>query len=142
METKVCSECNKEKPLSEFHIAGSFGSKYRRKQCKNCRSDARKERRATDPEFRDNERKKRNEGYRRRRKNEFETVVSCYGGKCSVCGENRISALLLHHTSNKKEDRGPNTTYYRRIIEAGFPDYLELLCGTCHLIHHRKENFK
>jgi len=48
--TKVCSACGEEKALSEFHKAHG--------KCKKCYNAARRNKRATDPEYREKERER------------------------------------------------------------------------------------
>ena len=72
----------------------------------------------------------------------LKTIVMGYGGKCTLCGEKRVEALILHHrggggTAHKIEVGKGSTRFYKWVIINKFPDYLDLLCGTCHLILHR-----
>lgn len=142
IETKVCIECGEERLLSEFHSAGNSG-KYRRRVCKYCRSEARIDARK-DPVYAANERKKRNEQYARMTRRDFESAIQHYGGKCSMCGEDRADALVLHHKIRKDGRKELEITkkghpwFYSTLRKLGYPKGLIVLCGTCHLILHRK----
>ena len=60
METKVCSKCRKEKPLSEFYFLNDKG-RYHSK-CKECESQRKKEYRKNNLE----KEKERHKKYRQR----------------------------------------------------------------------------
>jgi len=64
-------------------------------------------------------------------------------GVCVECGESREDALVLHHKNGDgKEERqklGSGGHYYSGLRKAGYPPGKDVMCGTCHLIHHRKE---
>jgi len=145
MKLKVCNNCGRKKKTSQFHSAGIKGKGYTRNICKTCRGDIRRERRLSDPEYHAREKKLRSEQYARMSQRDFELAIRHYGGKCKKCEENRLMALLLHHINrgkgSKKFDQGrkQNPWFYSQLRKWGYPEGLEVLCGTCHLIHHRKE---
>lgn len=137
---KMCSKCGIHKPLSEFHSAGNSG-RYKRKQCKECRSIDRKEKRM-DCHYLENERRKRREWHTKAGDRYFIEVINGYGGKCLECGEDRPEALLIHHlVGSRRGEGGTKTSYLAKIIRDKFPPDKILLCGTCHLILHRGGKF-
>ena len=141
-DMKTCSMCLQPQPLSEFHSAGNNG-KYKRRVCKSCRSAMRKEQRQS-PEFLANERRKRNEHYAKKTGEDFALAIEAYGGMCK-CGENRLEALVLHHIKDKNGvkilpiTKKGNPWFYSQLRKLKYPKGLIVLCGTCHLILHRKE---
>lgn len=109
---KICRNCTEEKPTSEFgpRVAGKDGLQS---HCKDCESDARKGRRAADPEAREKERayEKRPEvAARIRAKNaarqygipveQFEAMEKKQAGRCAVCNRERKLAVDHCHASD------------------------------------------
>ncbi len=73
---------------------------------------------------------------------DFLLAIRAYGGKCNVCGEKRPIALELHHPKGIKEKEKPNRKDdYAKLRHKRYKPKRVILCGTCHLIHHRKEVF-
>jgi len=87
-----------------------------------------------------------NQRSRERRKKLFDKwlgkAIEGYGGKCSVCGENRSETLVFHHVNGGgKEHRritGSDYGFYKWLVENNFPSEIELLCANCHLVLHRR----
>ena len=131
---RICTDCGAEKRNESFYA----GPGIWRSKCKLCKNKERRTRRLNDPEYLANERRARNEWYSKASVKTFNKVVESYGGKCSVCGEERYEALLLHHPEGfKGKKRKSGRPYYQSLIDRGYPKEVILLCGTCHLIHHR-----
>lgn len=66
-----------------------------------------------------------------------ERAFQGYGGRCVCCGEDDINTLELDHVNNdgsshRKELGGAGASTYAWAIDNGFPDRLQLLCGSCH----------
>jgi predicted HNH restriction endonuclease len=83
--------------------------------------------------------------YNRKRKIQLcKLAMKGYGSKCLFCGEDRPEALIFHHVwgdgnSHRKKISNKYYGLYKWIIENNFPNEIILLCGTCHLILHRKQ---
>ena len=65
-----------------------------------------------------------------------------YGGRCVYCGNDNLNHLVLHHPNgNGKIHRdavgGYGSSFYKSLIDLGFPDDVELACANCHLEIHR-----
>lgn len=59
-------------------------------------------------------------------------IYDHYGNKCSCCGESTKAFLTIDHINGDGgEDRKASGNMYKRIVEAGFPDTLRLLCFNC-----------
>lgn len=139
---RICKMCGCPKPVSEFRSCGNKGSGLKGSTCKSCELFKRRERRK-DPKFLENEREKRNAWYADRFDRDRKLAIKHYGGVCVECGESREDALVLHHKNGDgKEERqklGSGGHYYSGLRKAGYPPGKDVMCGTCHLIHHRKE---
>ena len=140
LTTKVCVYCLNRKPMWEFHSAGIKGKGYTRRVCKTCRREKRQLRRRTDPKWAANEKVKRNNRHACMSEKDFMLAIQYYGGVCK-CGESRLEALLLHHTKvgKNKPELKHVSSWYTQLRRIGYPKGLIVLCGTCHLILHRKE---
>ena len=84
---------------------------------------------------------RKREKYREGASPMWKSIVLGYGGKCVVCGDNRIDALVLHHPNGdgkkNRQEMGEGMTFHGKLVKAGFPPIVELMCGSCHTIHHR-----
>lgn len=82
-ETKICSKCGIEKPLSEYHKNGfdSHGKQKYRGYCKTC-ANAR-------------------ESARYQEKKAF---INSQRKPCAKCGESRIYVLDFHHIDETQKD--------------------------------------
>lgn len=133
---RKCSKCKRILPISNFSKNG-FRKSGLFHYCKKCDSVRKKKYRLKNPDVSRNERIKRTDEVR-------ELIIAVYGGCCRICGEDRGLALVIHHIGgggNKHRDeinRSSGTAFYEWIKKEGYPEGYELLCGTCHLIHHRE----
>lgn len=144
---RVCSKCGKRKDsIKGFHRKGT---KHER-SCKECEAESNRIYRENNQrEIKEKKRLYRIEHAEEIRKHKRETfkkwfderlnkVVEGYGGKCKMCGESRKEALVLHHRK-RLNGRRPNVlAHWKWIIDNKFPKQIQLLCGTCHTILHRK----
>lgn len=120
--TKVCCDCETEKPLTEFYPRRSLGPNRYFSRCKPC--DA-----------------KYIKGVRQ---GEREQVIAHYSGgsnKCAHCPENRLAALDLDHingggTRERKATGRSSQEIYRHAIRDGFPEGFQVLCRNCNWIKH------
>lgn len=119
METKICSKCGLEKPLSDFHKNGfdSLGNQKYRGYCKTCAN------------------KRESERYW-----EKKAFVESQKQKCAKCGDTRVYVLDFHHRDPTQKDfticqykRGSQETIQKEI------DKCIVLCANCHREFHYLE---
>lgn len=137
METKICTKCGKEKPLSEF-------SKNARKRdgyqcaCKECMA-----------EYNRIHYLKNKEIYNIKAANQSKECVEYMRSikeqlKCSKCGENRWWMLDFHHINPKeKENTVANLAHSGSIQKV--KNEIEkciVLCANCHRDEHYQQKLK
>lgn len=133
METKICTKCKQEKPISEFNK-----NKYKKdglqSECKECHNKLYKKYYYNNKDkFRD--RSKRN----RKEIRDFLNNIKQKG--CSICGETDIACLDFHHLSDKKYNISElvNSENLNKIKEE--LNKCIILCANCHRkIHYYKDN--
>lgn len=120
METKICSKCGIEKPLSEYHKNGfdRLGNQKYRGYCKDCANALESARYQQKKAFIDAQRK-----------------------PCAKCGENRIYVLDFHHIDETQKD------FTIGKLKKGNKDILQneidkciSLCANCHREFHYLHN--
>lgn len=118
-ETKICSKCKIEKPISEYHKNGfkANGEQKYRGYCKDCANKLETERYWKKREFIDNQR-----------------------NQCEKCGEIRSYVLDFHHIDpeNKKFTIGKLKKGSTEVIQAEI-DKCVCLCANCHRAFHYLE---
>jgi len=72
-------------------------------------------------------------------------AIGYYGGKCNRCGFSDHRGLVLHEIHGgggkwRREHRGK--TLAKWLKQQGWPDIIEILCATCHQIHHYDQLFE
>lgn len=123
-ETKVCTECQKEKPLDSYWSAGVVkGKRYKRAKCKVCYS-------------------KTKYSYKLRMRKWFKEYKESL--KCVECGYSKETnksfssqALQFHHIKDKEFEvsNGISSGYaMKRIIKE--IKKCVILCARCHAEHH------
>lgn len=116
METKICSKCGIEKPVSEFHKNGfnSKGEQKYRGYCKVCAN--------------------RLESERYYKKKEY---INSQKEQCAKCGETRQYVLDYHHRDPSKKDF--TICKYRKgsieLLQQEI-DKCVVLCSNCHREFH------
>ena len=122
METKICSKCGIEKPLSEYHKNGfdRNGNQKFRGYCKTCAN------------------KREMERYWEKRK-----FVDAQRTQCAKCGDTRSYLLDFHHIDKSKKDFtiGKMKKCNEDVIQNEI-DKCIVLCANCHreFHHFEKEN--
>lgn len=119
MDTKICSKCGKELPLTDFY---SRGKGQRRADCKECHKNYVK--------GKYNERK------------EFVSQIKAEFG-CAKCGEKREYMLDFHHKNPSiKDDTIARITSNNNKMEniQKEIDKCVVLCSNCHREFHYFEN--
>ena len=130
METKKCSGCKQELPVSEFHKHRTHSSGYQA-YCKSC---ARKKQEETY--------ESRNKTQRDKRKENWLRVLEMFDNKCGHCGlESEYTSVYdLHHVdpTQKEISVGKIMHYNWDKIEPEVKKCI-LLCANCHRILHETE---
>ena len=126
METKVCTKCGRELPLSDFAFRDKAKGTYRA-DCKKCHSDFMKKK------------------YQEKRQTVEEYKANF---ACQKCGDTRGYVLDFHHLDPTQKD---NTV--ARLLAGSYSldkvykeiDKCVILCANCHREFHylekQKENF-
>lgn len=85
-------------------------------------------------------RARRAEQTRARRVRDKQIVVEAYGGVCACCQESHIEFLEMDHINGggreHRRTANPGSNFWRWVRDAGFPDYLQLLCANCNKAKH------
>lgn len=97
MESKVCSICGIEKPLSEFALNKTRKDGHA-SDCKSCRKKYRDEHYRLHKEYY----KEKAAAYKRKKTKELEEFKSTL--KCEICGENRPWCLDFHHVNPEEKE--------------------------------------
>ena len=123
METKKCSKCGLDKPLTEYHKNGfnKKGEQRYRGYCKNCANELEKQR------------------YKNKR-----NFVDSQRTFCIKCGENRAHVLDFHHINpNEKEFTiGALRKGSKKVLQEEI-DKCICLCANCHRdFHYLEKNLK
>ena len=116
METKICSKCGIEKPITQFYKHGynSKGEQTYRSDCKECQRK-----------------------YDLMRKNERENYINAQKIACMKCGETDKSKLHFHHKdpSQKEFTIGKMRNYSLEKIQKEINKCV-VLCASCHKKFH------
>ena len=118
MDTKKCSKCGKELPLTEYY---SRGNGKLRSECKDC-----------------------HKSYVKGKYNERKNIVSDIktSQKCAKCGESRSYVLDFHHKNPSVKDGtiARMTSNYNKIEDIQKEiDKCIVLCSNCHREFHHLE---
>jgi len=131
-ETRCCTRCNNQLPISEFHITIKRGKPYLYPHCKPCQ-------RAYVKNHYENNRQAYVDKARKRGKE----VISCTRKRlaaylethpCIDCGEKDLVVLHFDHV------RGEKRAHVSRLVTCGFPwetveaeiQKCEVRCANCH----------
>lgn len=132
---KICTICNIEKPLTEFHVRNLSKGTYQ-STCKSCRK-------TIDKEYYNKDKSKKYKGNEARRKlirewiNDYKRNV-----KCSICSESHIACLTFHHSNPKNKEFGiGDSNGYGRSIESIKKEIEKciVLCANCHMKLHYEQ---
>ena len=119
METKICSKCGIEKPITEYHKNGfdRQGNQKYRGYCKTCAC--------------------KTEMVRYHAKKDF---VNSYKNECAKCGETREYVLDFHHKDPSQKDFtiGKISIKDSNLIQKEIEKCV-LLCANCHREFHYLE---
>lgn len=119
MDTKVCSKCGIEKPITEYHKNGfdRLGNQKYRGYCKTCAN------------------KREMERYWEKR-----NYVDLQRTQCAKCGDDRSYVLDFHHKNAEEKDFtiGKMKKGSLEIIQSEI-DKCVCLCANCHREFHYLE---
>ena len=116
METKICSKCKRELPVTHYHKNGfnSEGKQKYRGYCKDCANSLEKQRYLNKKNF-----------------------VNSQKTKCEKCGEDRFYTLDFHHRD--KQEKEFTIGQFKRgsfeVIQSEI-DKCVVLCSNCHREFH------
>lgn len=121
MDTKICSKCGKDLPLTDYY---SRGKGKLRAECKTCHKN-----------------------YVKSKYNERKEAVNEIKGTegCVKCGEKRSYALDFHHKDPSKKDANiSRITSNNNKMESIYSEIEKcvVLCSNCHREFHYLENKK
>jgi len=142
MLIKICTGCDGELPATNeyFHRSktGRFGLKSECKECSKIRYR----------QYHIDNRVRIAKNFRLWWLNTKTTVISHYGGKCSICGEPNLSFLTIDHINGGgREHRrkiGGSNTIYRWLVKNNFPSGFQVLCHNCNFkkeIEYKRLNY-
>ena len=142
-ETKICSGCLKEKPVSEFSPRSNKGRKYLMSACKTCIASQQLKRYHEYTKFSSKEIENRKKRAKERWRKLKEKVFVFLGGKCCRCGFSDFRALQIDHVNGKGlTDRNKYKGYfgfYNHVLEVNGEGY-QLLCANCNWIKRVENN--
>lgn len=119
MDTKICSKCNRELPITHYHKNGfdSKGQQKYRGYCKDCANNLEKAR------------------YQKKK-----TFIDEQKRCCAKCGDTRVYVLDFHHKDRDEKD------FTIGKIKKGSLDLIQneidkcaVLCANCHREFHYLE---
>jgi hypothetical protein len=129
MQTKICSKCNKEKPLSDFykHEKGKFGV---HSICKCCRIEYQKTYKENHPNFARESWLECNYGITL---NEYHKLSEEQNNLCLICGNEEI---VIDKRLNKKRSLAVDHNHKTGKVRG-------LLCTSCnHLLGNANDNIQ
>ena len=122
MDTKICTVCKKELPLTEYYSRGN--GRYR-SECKSCHKN-----------------------YVKKQYDKRKSIVNDFKKQCSCkkCGENRFYLLDFHHVNPEIKDKTVAKMISDHNKMADIQKEIDkciILCSNCHREFHyleRKQN--
>lgn len=120
METKICTKCHKELPITDFNWR-SKEKGTRRSECKYCHSNYMKQQ------------------YHKKKDMVDEIKIE---HRCAKCGESRVYCLDFHHKNPEEKDGTiarltSNTSNIASVLKE--IEKCEVLCSNCHREFHYLE---
>lgn len=113
----MCSQCNKEKVITEFYNRGKAGNYRPQSRCKQCEKEL----------------------LAIRNKEFKQWAVDYKGGKCGICNYDKcLAAMDFHHLRDKKIQPAKMQLWSKKRAMAEL-DKCQLLCCRCHREVHDNE---
>ena len=133
METKICSKCKAEKPVSEFRFRNKAQGIYH-SQCKDCE----KQRDKIHYRESQNRRIAVRETANFQRNRNLNLVDNAKINGCKKCGEKRMYVLDFHHRNPQEKDDTINHMIKSSSVEriAEEIEKCDVLCSNCHREFH------
>lgn len=128
METKTCTKCGLEKPLTEFNFKNKKLNK-RQSMCKCCQQERQRELYNLSYKYKNKDRYKENrKKYRVKIRKLIQDIKAC---GCVICGEKDVCCLDFHHLEDKDFSIAHATEVsterlYKEISKC------VVLCANCH----------
>lgn len=133
METKICSKCKQELPLSMFRWRNKAQGKLH-SQCKNCESQAEKLRYAIST----NRQQSVLDAVNNQKNRNIQIVEQAKQNGCQKCGEKRLYLMEFHHINPQLK-----TNTIAHMIKSSGEQALQeelkkcvCLCANCHREFH------
>lgn len=128
METKICTRCGEEKPLTEFNFKNKAKQK-RQSQCRECQR--KRERELYNELYKYKNRDLYNENRKKWRIEMRQLIQDIKSCGCCICGETEICCLDFHHLRDKKFEiaKAPDVSKDRLYKEL---EKCIILCANCH----------
>lgn len=128
METKICTKCGEEKPLTEFNFKNKAKGK-RQSQCKECRR--KRERELYNSFYKDKNGNLYRENRRKWRTEMRRLIQDIKACGCCICGESEPCCLDFHHLRDKEFElaKAPDVSKERLYKEL---EKCIVLCANCH----------
>lgn len=122
METKVCSKCHIEKPITQFYKHGfnARGEQTYRSDCKQCQRE-----------------------YDLTRLHKQAEFINAQKHECAKCGENDKTKLHFHHIDPRQKEFtiGKMRNYPLEKVQREI-DKCIVLCAHCHKTFHNLNQFQ
>lgn len=146
-QSKTCSRCHQEKPLTAFYVSRR-SSDGRVSWCVDCVIAVEKAKRLADPDrfkklrkaYYDAHREQLSVKSRESRQERRATVIHHYSrgtNKCACCGESTSQFLCIDHVDggsrHRRDDRKANKDIYKWLLKNGLPDGFRVLCHNCNM---------
>lgn len=128
MQTKICTRCGVEKPLTEFNFKNKEQGKYQ-SQCKECQRENARKNYYQKYKYTSVERYKRNRKIHRQRVKQYLDEIRAKG--CIICGENCPCCIDFHHLREKTFNLAEAKEKSRISTEEELQKCV-LLCANCH----------
>ena len=128
METKTCTRCGQEKPLTEFNFKNKKLGK-RQAMCKECQRA--RERELYSMSYREKNKDRYNENRRKYREKMRNIIIVAKSCGCVICGESDPCCLDFHHLHDKEFviAVGTDVSEERLLQEIS---KCVVLCANCH----------
>ena len=128
MNTKICTKCGEEKPLTEFNFKNKAKNK-RQSQCKDCQRKRERELYNTIYKYKNNELYSNNRRrWRIEMRNIIQEIKSC---GCALCGEKDTCCLDFHHLHDKEFEISKASDVSKERLYEELKKCI-ILCANCH----------
>ena len=128
METKICTKCGEEKPLTEFNFKNKARGK-RQSQCKECQR--KRERELYNTIYKNKNKDLYNENRRKWRDEIRQLIQQFKSCGCAICGEKDVCCLDFHHLHDKEFDISNATNVSKERLYTELEKCI-VLCANCH----------